>query len=346
MRQGVVLIVFVALIICVSCGTKEELFPKLQKGSEAYTFYKELSKDVPLVDPDKDVLLLETTEFNISTGNVLLAIYQDIFNMTAGDVNKFKNQPRDRIVDYIKAGARRIAENKLMIVEAKKSGFKADEDSVQSVLAQMKKNTGGDEAFSENLKMRNLPEESIVKEIRDNMILEQYLKNKLFADIKVTDDEVMAVYTRDKIASIRHLLKITRDKSDTEKAKIKKQMEDLLAQLKKGADFAKLAKKYSEDPGSKEQGGLIKNVQRGDLFKELDDAIFSLAVGEISDVIESRIGYHIIKVVDREQDPRGFEEAKEEIKLELTEPARKKALSDKIEELKGKYQMKIIATPS
>jgi peptidyl-prolyl cis-trans isomerase D len=89
-----------------------------------------------------------------------------------------------------------------------------------------------------------------------------------------------------------HILLKTEGKDD---AAVKKQAEDLLAKVKGGADFAALAKKFSEDEVSAAKGGDLGPFGRGDMVKEFDDAAFSLAPGQISDLVKTQYGYHIIK---------------------------------------------------
>ena len=87
-------------------------------------------------------------------------------------------------------------------------------------------------------------------------------------------------------------------KSDKDDAAAKAKAEALLKQVKSGADFAALAKKNSEDEGSAKNGGDLDYFGRGRMVKEFEDAAFSLQPGQMSDVVKSPFGYHIIKVVD------------------------------------------------
>ncbi|MHB8668878.1 MAG: SurA N-terminal domain-containing protein [Burkholderiales bacterium] len=82
-----------------------------------------------------------------------------------------------------------------------------------------------------------------------------------------------------------------------ERAAAKKKAEDLLAQLRAAPDkFAELAKKYSQDPGSKDNGGDLGYFKRGDMVKSFDDAVFKMKVGQISGIVDSSFGFHIIKL--------------------------------------------------
>jgi parvulin-like peptidyl-prolyl isomerase len=110
---------------------------------------------------------------------------------------------------------------------------------------------------------------------------------------------------------------MTQGKNDVEKQRIRKKMEGILARAKKGEDFAKLAQKYTEDPGSKSKGGLYEDFGRGKMVKPFEDAAFSVPVGEISDIVETRYGYHILKVVDRKKETRPYDEVRDEIEKNL-----------------------------
>ena len=116
---------------------------------------------------------------------------------------------------------------------------------------------------------------------------------------------------------MRHILLLTQGKTDQEKAEARTKIEDILAKAKAGADFAELAKQYSEDTGSKDNGGLYENFPRGQMVKPFEDAAFSVPVGEFSGVVETDFGYHILKVVDRKKETRPFEEVRAEIESRL-----------------------------
>jgi peptidyl-prolyl cis-trans isomerase D len=90
--------------------------------------------------------------------------------------------------------------------------------------------------------------------------------------------------------------------------------QDILKQLKAGAKFEDLAKKYSEDPGSKDNGGLYEKVERGRMVPEFDKAAFSLPKGQLSDLVQTSFGFHILRVEDHQlARQRSLDEVKPEI---------------------------------
>jgi peptidyl-prolyl cis-trans isomerase C len=131
--------------------------------------------------------------------------------------------------------------------------------------------------------------------------------------------------------TVRHILIMNTDPDGLGK------VERLMAEVKAGADFAALAKQHSADPGSASQGGVIGPFARGEMFKEFQDASFAMKKkGELSDIVTSRAGWHIIQFEDRTPEyTKPYDEVKEqlhaEIKADLLHKARVEA-AQKIEQ--------------
>jgi len=139
----------------------------------------------------------------------------------------------------------------------------------------------------------------------------------------VTDDELKAIYQQNikdfevpNRVHAEHILLMTVGKTDAEVAEIQKKAEDILAQArKKGANFEDLAKKYSEDPGSKTKGGDLGWIVQGQTVPEFEKAAFGLNKGEMSGLVKTQYGFHIIKVLDKETaHTKSFDEVKEQIR--------------------------------
>lgn len=174
----------------------------------------------------------------------------------------------------------------------------------------------------------------------DNVLFEAWLR-KLDADNMPTDALVAQLARTTYIAkseqfkvpekvTVRHILIM-----NTEPDVIAK-VERLMAEVKAGADFGSLAKQHSGDPGSASQGGVIGPFARGEMFKEFQDASFAMKKkGELSSIVKSRAGFHIIQFEERIPEfLRPFEEVKEqlqaEVKADLLQAARVEA-AQKIE---------------
>jgi peptidyl-prolyl cis-trans isomerase D len=143
----------------------------------------------------------------------------------------------------------------------------------------------------------------------------------------VNDDDLKVAYQQNiqqfqvpnRVHAEHILLLTTAVKTDAEVAEIRKKAEDILTQAKKkGANFEDLAKKYSEDPGSKAKGGDLGWVLQGQTVAEFEKAAFSLNNGQISDLIKTQYGFHIIKVLEKETaHTKPFDEVKDQIRPTL-----------------------------
>jgi peptidyl-prolyl cis-trans isomerase D len=148
---------------------------------------------------------------------------------------------------------------------------------------------------------------------------------KITESVAVTDAQARQVYEQNKDryrvpdrVKARHILLMTQGKPASEEPKLKAKAEDLLKQLKGGADFADFAKKYSDDPGSKDKGGDLGWFGKGQMVPEFEAATFALKPNEISGVVKTSYGFHIIQVQEKEQAHlKSFDEVKNELIAEL-----------------------------
>jgi peptidyl-prolyl cis-trans isomerase D len=146
---------------------------------------------------------------------------------------------------------------------------------------------------------------------------------QLRQNTSVTDDELKAIYQQgiqqfevpDRVHA-EHILLTTVGKTDAEVSEIKKQAVDVLAQArKKGANFEDLAKKYSQDPGSAPKGGDLGWLTHGQTVPEFDKAVFTTPPGQISDLVHTEYGFHIIKVLEKENaHTKPFDEVKDSLR--------------------------------
>lgn len=116
---------------------------------------------------------------------------------------------------------------------------------------------------------------------------------------RIYDETVKRIGPDGLVQASHILLRLNQQASDSEVAAAKVRIDSIYKALKAGADFAELAKKVSEDPGSARQGGLLPFVQRGQFVKEFEDVAFSLQPGQMSDVVQTAYGFHIIKVMEK-----------------------------------------------
>ena len=119
-------------------------------------------------------------------------------------------------------------------------------------------------------------------------------------------------------------------------------MGEILARAKKGEDFAALAKQYTEDTGSKENGGLYEDFGRGKMVKPFEDAAFSVPVGQISDIVETTYGYHIIKVENRKKETQPLDQVKAQIEAQIKQQKQNAAFETLLTGLKKKADFRAV----
>ena len=140
----------------------------------------------------------------------------------------------------------------------------------------------------------------------------------------------------------RHILFKTADLPKEQAEKKKAQAEDVLKQIKAGGDFAALAKKFSDDPGSAVKGGDLDFHGKGDFVKNFEDTMLRLKKGEMSGLVQTEFGYHIIQVTDREdQRVKPFEEVKGEIALERS----RSLVNDRIQSMADQVHQAFVRSP-
>jgi peptidyl-prolyl cis-trans isomerase C len=185
---------------------------------------------------------------------------------------------------------------------AKKMAAKKMEDA--------KTELGSEEALDRQLKAVDLTRQELLGKWTDAATAENVLKREL--NVNVTDDDVKKFYGENpskfeqpEMVRASHILLMTRDpKTKAELSKeVKeakhKQIEDILKRARSGEDFAKLAREFSEDPGSKDNGGELPPFARGQMVPEFEAAAFSLKTNQLSDIVTSQYGYHIIKLSEK-----------------------------------------------
>lgn len=175
------------------------------------------------------------------------------------------------------------------------------------------------EFFNQNRKNYSLPEKKsyLIFPIEDA---------KIAATIQISDADLQRVYAQQQErfrtperVHARHILLKTTDKSPAEIAVIEKKAQDLLKQARGGADFAALATKNSEDTGSAVKGGDLDFLTHGQTVPEFDKAAFSMKPGQISDLVKTMYGFHIIKVETKEDARlRPFTEVRNELAVETS----------------------------
>jgi peptidyl-prolyl cis-trans isomerase C len=194
----------------------------------------------------------------------------------------------------------------LLWKEAVVLGIAVDDSTSQAIFRDFEQSIGGEEILNQRLEESQIGRGDLIQSIRRDMVIRQYLETYFAEESAVDSSEVVAYYEQNKerFASpdsvrARHiLLQIHEDDDDTIRQDKRKRIEEILLEAKSGADFALLAQQHSEGP-SNVRGGDLGFFHKGTMVQPFDSAAFALKVGEISGVVETKYGYHIIKVEEK-----------------------------------------------
>jgi len=331
----------ISTLLLAGCAPKAEKFA-LKEGSPAYVLAKDLAAIMPVLGPDKVTVLAEAKGLAITAAEVIQAIQDNMGTRTA----QITSVDAGQLKNIIEQGATQIAERKILLAAAAGAKVTVPAEEFDKAMQSQYAQAGGEPGFLEALKGVGISIDHVKKSVQETLVISKYLEGIAAAGSKVTEADVRKAYQEetagDKTATVRHILLLTQSKSDSEKAEARKKIEDILAKAKAGEDFAALAKQYSEDPGSKDNGGLYEDIVRGQMVKPFEDAAFSVPVGQISGVVETDYGYHILQIVDRKKETRPFEEIRAEIESRLKDGKQGTVVEDHIKSLMDKAGFKLI----
>ncbi|MDO8446954.1 MAG: peptidylprolyl isomerase [Deltaproteobacteria bacterium] len=248
-----------------------------------------------------------------------------------------------RLAEVRKRVLESLIEDILLEQEAEKAGMKVSERDIGDAIDDVKKqNSLDDEGLKVALKREGLTYEGyrvqIKRQIEKSRVIGQQVRSK----VSVSEKDLAEYYERnqrmfmsDAEVKVSHILFLVPEKSsDAEIESVKKQALDVLDMAGKGKDFAELAREYSQDVSAKE-GGSLGYFKRGQILPAIEGAAFSLKKGEISDLVRTTYGFHIIKVDDAKgATPEPFESVKEKIKSTLTSEMMEQRYKEWMEELK------------
>ena len=201
---------------------------------------------------------------------------------------------------------------------------------------------GGDQAqFAAQLEEQGLTLEQVNVDVKAQLVSEK-LFDAVTKDVEVADADLEAYYDENveqfsvpEARDVRHILVNKKEKAD-----------ELYEKLKGGADFAALAKKFSQDPGSKDEGGKYEGVQKGQFVAEFDAYLFDPAskAGVVSKPIKTEFGWHLIEPLS-EIKPAAvtpFDEVKESISEQLLQQRKNETMTKWVSDLEAKYADKVV----
>ena len=268
--------------------------------------------------------------------NPLLAEQLSTLKAQYGENYGTNAEVKNQLLEYKKQVLNQMVQEKLILQHAKDYNINPDDAKIKeqvdkSISDMIKQNFGEDKnKFAEELKKIGITEE-VLRSFYKNQIVIGKINEQITKDVKVDDATAKKYYDENAYQFLKKPAKFHAShilvKTEEEAKKVKERLD-------KKEDFAKVAKEVSVD-GSKEKGGDLGEMEYSGVVKPFADAIVKLNKGEISGIVKSQFGYHIIKLADKEAvEFKKFDEVKEQVKKELLDDEKQKAFNNKIEEWK------------
>jgi len=270
--------------------------------------------------------------------NAIQSYAMELFRKTADQLTDEETEQVQEIA------TERIIARELIYQQALAEGIVADEEEVTKEISKVMSNFPSPEEFFATLEKAGIDRDGYYRMIRQDLSVNKMSEKKSSAALPPDEEEMRAFYAANtdkmrKPAQVRasHILvKATDDNREEAQAKIS----DIQQQVKDGAlSFGALAKEHSVCP-SKAKGGDLGFFGPGSMVKEFENVAFSLEPGEVSDVVETPFGYHLINVTDRQEEVSlSYEEVKPQILSFLQEQKGAKLLHEWVEELKQQAEI-------
>lgn len=243
--------------------------------------------------------------------------------------------PEARLLELKSRIINSLIDQELLSQECKKHDIQVEQAVIDASVSELRDKFNSDEDFIHALKEMNLTRDNLQLKIKQNMAAKKLIETQVKNTAEIPEKESRAFYdahpdyfqTPEQVKVSHMLIKVAADADDQTKTKAREMMEKIVKQIKKGGDFSEIAKEYSESD-IKPEGGEMDYFSRGQLMKPIEDAAFALKSGEVSDIINTEHGLHVLKLTDKK--PEGVM-AYAEVKGKISEFLKQKNMKEKVD---------------
>ncbi|ABQ27080.1 peptidylprolyl isomerase [Geotalea uraniireducens] len=255
--------------------------------------------------------------------------------------------PPESLKQAEEAALDQLISAELLYQAGQKTEIRDLEKQVEEKVSQNKAKFPSADEFEKALKSVEMTEKDLKEFTRKDVVISNFIEKNIAEKTKVTEADAKKFYDdnpdkfkQEPSVKASHILcGVEASATAEEKKKAKEKAEALLKKIKAGEDFATLAKSESTCPSSK-QGGDLGFFSKGQMVAPFEKAAFALKPGEVSDVVETQFGYHIIKLTEKKEGGTiKFDEVKEKIENYLKNLKIQKAIGECLVELKGKAKI-------
>lgn len=246
------------------------------------------------------------------------------------------------ITQLRKSALDQLVDRLLLYQEAQNKGFEADSALVEMQIQQFTAQFPTEQAQANALRPMGLNVDGLREIYAQDLSIQNFIQQTVMPTVEVGDEDCQQYFQQnqqqfqmpERVRASHILFKVDETAAPEDEAEARAKAAQVLERARRGEDFAKLAEEFSEGP-SAPRGGDLGYFQRGQMVPPFDAAVFSLDIGEISDIVRTSYGFHIIKLVDR-QEPRvvSYDEAAPRIKSVLQQQGLNDRLQALVQELR------------
>jgi peptidyl-prolyl cis-trans isomerase C len=196
-----------------------------------------------------------------------------------------------------------LISRELLYQEGQNKGITVKKEKLEAEYEGLKNRFSSEEEFKNRLSSMKFSEEEVKSQIKRGLLIQEFIDKQIAQKVVIPEKEVKGYYDShpesfkkpEQVRASHILIKVDPKADESQKAAARKKAEEIRRRLVEGEDFVSLAREFSEGPTSV-KGGDLDYFGRGQMVPPFEDAAFALKIGELSDVVETRFGYHIIKV--------------------------------------------------
>ncbi len=245
-----------------------------------------------------------------------------------------------------------LISRELLYQESQKKGVKVTKEKLETEYERLKNRFPSEEEFKNRLSSLKISEADVKTQIERGMVIQEFIDEEIGGKVVVPEKDVKAYYDThpdsfkqpEQVRASHILIKVDPQADEAQKAAARKKLEEIRRRLLKGEDFVALAREFSEGPTSV-KGGDLDYFGRGQMVKPFEDAAFALKIGELSEVVETRFGYHLIKVTaKRPETIVAYVDIKERLQKYLKDQKVQEEVTVYIEDLKTKAKVERFLT--
>jgi peptidyl-prolyl cis-trans isomerase C len=253
-------------------------------------------------------------------------------------------------LEFYKRVLDEIVGTTLLFEESVRRGLAVSDTEAEQQVTQIRSRYPDEERFTAALAASGVSRDRLKEGLRENLSIQKLVETDIVPKIAVTEAEQRAFYDQnpqqmqspEMVRASHILVAVKADAPAADKAAARQKAESLLARVRAGEDFAALAGANSDDPSGKERGGDLSWIRRGQTVKPFEDAAFALQPGEVSGVVESQFGFHVIKVAERKAaGTLTFEEVKDRIAQFLRQRATQEQVRAKVDALRAQAKIEV-----